>query len=69
MVRWKGKECFIFGSSNGYQVILRTTKTEKVHNSAKINIKTIKFLKRLRNNILVEERTSESWIDNENTNS
>lgn len=65
MVRWKGKECFIFGSSNGYQVILRTTKTEKVHNSAKINIKTIKFLKRLRNNILVEERTSESWIENE----
>lgn len=65
MVRWKGKECFIFGSSNGYQVILRTTKTEKVHNSAKINIKTIKFLKRLRNNILVEERTSESRIENE----
>lgn len=69
MVRWKGKECFIFGSSNGYQVILRTAKTEKVHNSAKINIKTIKFLKRLRNNILVEERTSESRTENEITNS
>ena len=62
MVRWKGKECFIFGSSNGNQVVLRTANTEKVHNSAKINIKTIKFLRRLRNNVLVEEKASENYV-------
>ena len=62
MVRWKGKECFIFGSSNGCQVVLRTTNTGKVHNSAKININTIKFLRRLRNNILVEEKASENYV-------
>lgn len=55
MVRWKGKECFIFGSSNGFQIVLRDACGAKAHKSAKVNIKTIGFLKRLRNNVLVEE--------------
>ena len=59
MVRWKGKECFIFGSTNG-RPILRDIEGVKMHENASVNIKTIKFLKRLRNNILVEGRTSES---------
>ncbi len=59
MVRWKGKECFIFGSTNG-RPILRDIEGIKMHENASVNIRTIKFLKRLRNNILVEERTSES---------
>ena len=68
MVRWKGKECFIFGSTNG-RPILRYIKGIQVANQPSVNIKTIKFLKRIRYNILVEERTSESWIENEITNS
>ena len=64
MVRWKGKECFIFGSTNG-RPILRYIEGIQVANQPSVNIKTIKFLKRIRYNILVEERTSESWIENE----
>lgn len=58
MVRWKGKECFIFGSTHG-NVVLRDIEGVKMHDKQAMNIKTIKFLRRLRNNILVEERTSE----------
>ena len=59
MVRWRGKECFIFGSTNG-KPVLRDIKGIKMHENASVNIKTIKFLRRLRNNILMEEKTSES---------
>lgn len=59
MVRWKGKDCFIFGSTNG-RPVLRDIKGIKMHDKQAVNIKAIKFLKRLRNNILVEEKTSES---------
>ena len=54
MVRWMGKECFIFGSTNG-KPVLRDIKGIKMHENASVNIKTIKFLRRLRNNILVKE--------------
>lgn len=59
MVRWKGKECFIFGSTNG-RPVLRNVDGKLVTEQPSVNIKTIKFLNRLRNNILVEVRTSES---------
>ena len=59
MVRWRGKECFIFGSTNG-KPVLRDIKGIKMHENDSVNIKTIKFLRRLRNNILMEEKTSES---------
>lgn len=59
MVRWKGKECFIFGSTNG-RPVLRNVDGKLVTEQPSVNIKTIKFLKRIRNNILVEVRTSES---------
>lgn len=59
MVRWKGKECFIFGSTHG-RPILRDVEGKQIAGQPSVNIKTIKFLNRLRNNILVEERTSES---------
>lgn len=55
MVRWKSKECFIFGSTNG-RLILRDTEGTKMHENASVNIKTVKFLKRLKNNILMEEK-------------
>ena len=59
MVRWKGMDCFIFGSTSG-RPILRDIDGLQVANQPSVNIKTIKFLKRLKNNILMEERTSES---------
>ena len=59
MVRWKGKECFIFGSTNG-RPVLRNVDGKLVTEQPSVNIKTIKFLKRIRNNILVEVMTSES---------
>lgn len=59
MIRWRGKECFIFGSTNG-KPVLRDIKGIKMHENASVNVKTIKFLRRLRNNILMEEKTSES---------
>lgn len=59
MVRWKGKECFIFGSTHG-NVVLRKIDGVKVHETQAVSAKTIKFLKRIRNNILMEERASES---------
>lgn len=55
MVQWNGKECFIFGSTNG-RLVLRDTEGTKVHENASVNIKTVKFLKRLKNNILMEEK-------------
>lgn len=57
MVRWKGMDCFIFGSTNG-RPILRDIDGLQVANQPSVNIKTIKFLKRLKNNILMEEITS-----------
>lgn len=59
MVRWKGKECFIFGSTHG-NVVLRKINGVKVHETQAVSAKTIKFLKRIRNNILVEVRASEN---------
>ena len=55
MVRWKGRECFISGSTGG-RPVLRNIEGYKMHENISVNIKTIKFLKRLRNNILVEEK-------------
>ena len=55
MVRWKGMDCFIFGSTNG-RPILRDIEGIQVAKQPSVNIKTIKFLKRLKNNILVEEK-------------
>ena len=59
MVRWKGKECFIFGITHG-NVVLRKINGVKVHETQAVSAKTIKFLKRIRNNILVEVRASEN---------
>ncbi len=57
MVRWRGKECFIFGSTH-CNVVLRKIDGVKVHETQAVSAKTIKFLKRIRNNILVEEIVS-----------
>lgn len=59
MVRWNGRECFIFGSTHG-NVVLRDIDGIKVHEKQAVNAKTTKFLKRLRNNILVEEKAFEN---------
>lgn len=59
MVRWNGKDCFIFGSTNG-RPILRDIEGVQMAKQPSVNIKAVKFLMRLRNNILMEERTSES---------
>lgn len=58
MVRWMGNECFIFGSTHG-RPVLRDIEGVKMHDKQAVNIKTIKFLRRLKNNILMEEKTSE----------
>ena len=55
MVRWKGKDCFIFGSTHG-RPVLRDVDGKLVTEQPSVNIKTIKFLKRLRNNVLMEKR-------------
>lgn len=55
MVRWMGNECFIFGSTHG-RPVLRDIEGVKMHDKQAVNIKTIKFLKRLKNNILMEEK-------------
>lgn len=55
MVRWKGRECFISGSTGG-RPVLRDIEGVKMHDKQAVNVKTIKFLKRLKNNILVEEK-------------
>lgn len=55
MVRWKGMDCFISGSTNG-RPVLRDIDGLQVVNQPSVNIKTIKFLKRLKNNILMEEK-------------
>lgn len=56
MVRWKGRECFISGSTGG-RPVLRDIEGYKMHENASVNIKTIKFLKRIKNNIIICERT------------
>lgn len=53
MVRWRGKECFIFGSTHG-NVVLRDIEGVKTHDKQAVNIKTIKFLRRMRCSILVK---------------
>lgn len=55
MVRWKGRECFISGSTGG-RPVLRDIEGVKMHDKQAVNVKTIKFLKRLKNSILVEEK-------------
>lgn len=52
MVQWEGKECFIFGSTNG-RPILRDMKGKQIAEQPSVNIKTITFLKRLRMNLLM----------------
>lgn len=59
MVRWKDNDCFIFGSTNG-RPILRDMEGKQIAEQPSVNIKTIKFVKRIKNNVLTEERTSES---------
>ena len=53
MVRWKGMDCFIFGSTHG-RPILRYIEGIQVANQPSVNIKTIKFLRRMRYSILVK---------------
>lgn len=53
MVRWMGKECFIFGSTHR-RPVLRDIECVKMHENASVNIKTIKFLRRMRYSILVK---------------
>ena len=53
MVRWKGMDCFIFGSTNG-RPVLRDIDCLQVANQPSVNIKTIKFLRRMRCSILVK---------------
>ena len=59
MVRWKGMNCFIFGSTHG-RPIIRYIEGIQVANQPSVNIKTIKFLKRLKDNILMEEKNFRS---------
>lgn len=59
MVRWKGKDCFIFGSTHG-RPVLRDVDGKLVTEQPSVNIKTIKFLKRLRNNVLMEKKALKS---------
>lgn len=59
MVCWNGRECFIFGSTHG-RPILRDIDGLQVAEQPSVNIKVVKFLRRLRNNVLVEEKASES---------
>lgn len=56
MVRWKGRECFISGSTKG-RPVLRDIEGIKMHDKQSVSTKTIKFLKRIRNNIAICERT------------
>lgn len=56
MVQWKGRGCFISGSTCG-RPVLRDIEGIKMHDKKAVNIKTIKFLKRTRNNIIICERT------------
>ena len=56
MVRWKGRECFISGSTCG-RPVLRDIEGIKMHDKQSVSIKTVKFLKRIRNNIAICERT------------
>ena len=53
MVRWKGMNCFIFGSTNG-RPIIRYIEGIQVANQPSVNIKAIKFLRRMRCSILVK---------------
>ena len=53
MVRWMGKEGFIFGSTHR-RPVLRDIEGVKMHENASVNIKTIKFLRRIRCSILVK---------------
>ena len=53
MVRWMGNECFIFGSTHG-RPILRYIECLQVANQPSVNVKTIKFLRRMRCSILVK---------------
>lgn len=53
MIRWMGKECFIFGSTCG-RPVLRDIEGVKMHENTSVNIKTIKFLRRMRCSILVK---------------
>ena len=53
MVRWMGKECFIFGSTCG-RPVLRDIEGVKMHENTSVNIKAIKFLRRMRCSILVK---------------
>lgn len=46
MVRWKGRECFISGSTGG-RLVLRDIEGVKMHDKQAVNVKTIKFLKSL----------------------
>ena len=55
MVRWKGRECFISGSTKG-RPVLRDIEGIKMHDKQSVSTKTIKFLKRIRNNIAICER-------------
>lgn len=59
MVCWNGRECFIFGSTHG-RPILRDIDGLQVAEQPSVNIKVVKFLRRLRNNVLVGEKASES---------
>ena len=53
MVRWMGKECFIFGSTHR-RPVLRDIEGVKMHENDSVNIKIIKFLRRMRCGILVK---------------
>lgn len=53
MVRWKGKNYFIFGSTNG-RPVLHDIGYSNMRKNDIVNIKKIKFLKRLRKNFLME---------------
>ena len=53
MVRWKGMNCFIFGSTHG-RPIIRYIEGIQVANQPSVNIKAIKFLRRMRCSILVK---------------
>ena len=53
MVRWMGNECFIFGSTHG-RPVLRDIEGVKMHENDSVNIKTIKFLRRMKCSILVK---------------
>lgn len=52
MVRYRGQECFVFGSTNG-RLILKDIYGKKVHKTSSVSTKTVKFMQKKRNGFMI----------------